>query len=86
VNLEVRIPNELRVYLSDLRILRELVNCAWVCLCAPGVFVGVTDKGLAGSGVRKSGKQGTYKEVFLDRGRKSAVMAGLVGLYKIEHD
>jgi hypothetical protein len=26
--LEVRIPNELWVYSSDLRILRELVNCA----------------------------------------------------------
>jgi hypothetical protein len=51
-----------------------------------GVFVGVTDKGFAGSGVRKSGKQGTYKPVFFDRGQKSEVMAGLVGLYEIEHD
>jgi hypothetical protein len=57
-----------------------------VCPCTRGVFVGVADKGLAGSGVRKSGKQGTYKEVFSDRERKSEVMAGLVGLYEIEHD
>jgi hypothetical protein len=57
-----------------------------VCPCTRGVFVGVTDKGFAGSGVRKSGKQGTYKPVFFDRGQKSEVMAGLVGLYEIEHD
>jgi len=73
MNLEVRFQNELWVYFSDLRILRKLVNCARGLPMRSRCFC-------------RSDRRRTYKALFLDREQRSAVMAGLAGLYEIERD